>query len=69
LKTLPNSIQKIGLSRRQPVPFKIVAFATDGLVPGELDGRDQPALALSAPEVAGVEGDGLLTMQEILSLN
>ena len=48
--------------------FKIVAFATHGLVPGELDGLDQPALALSAPNVAGVEGDGLLTMQEILSL-
>ena len=48
--------------------FKIVAFATHGLVPGELDGLDQPALALSAPSVAGVEGDGLLTMQEILSL-
>ncbi len=48
--------------------FKIVAFATHGLVPGDLDGLDQPALALSAPNVAGVEGDGLLTMQEILSL-
>jgi CHAT domain-containing protein len=48
--------------------FKIVAFATHGLVPGEIDGLDQPALALSAPDVAGVEGDGLLTMQEILSL-
>jgi CHAT domain-containing protein len=48
--------------------FKIVAFATHGLVPGELDGLDQPALALSAPSVAGVDGDGLLTMQEILAL-
>jgi CHAT domain-containing protein/tetratricopeptide (TPR) repeat protein len=48
--------------------FKIVAFATHGLVPGELDGLDQPALALSAPNVAGVEGDGLLTMEEILAL-
>jgi CHAT domain-containing protein len=48
--------------------FKIVAFATHGLVPGELDGLTQPALALSAPKVAGVEGDGLLTMEKILSL-
>ena len=30
--------------------FKIVAFATHGLVPGELDGLTQPALALSAPD-------------------
>jgi CHAT domain-containing protein len=48
--------------------FKIVAFATHGLVPGELDGLTQPALALSAPSVSGDEGDGLLTMEEILSL-
>jgi CHAT domain-containing protein len=48
--------------------FRIVAFATHGLVPGEIDGLTQPALALSAPSVAGVEGDGLLTMEEILSL-
>jgi len=48
--------------------FKVLAFATHGLVPGELDGLNQPALALSAPAVAGVDGDGLLTMEEILSL-
>jgi CHAT domain-containing protein len=48
--------------------FKILAFATHGLVPGELNGLTQPALALTAPAVAGVEGDGLLTMEEILGL-
>src|SRR5258708_19459946 len=48
--------------------FKVLAFATHGLVPGELNGLTQPALALSAPAVAGVEGDGLLTMEEILTL-
>jgi CHAT domain-containing protein len=48
--------------------FKVLAFATHGLVPGELDGLNQPALALSAPAAAGVDGDGLLTMEEILSL-
>jgi CHAT domain-containing protein len=48
--------------------FKIIAFATHGLVPGELDGLSQPALALSAPDVADTDGDGLLTMEEILSL-
>ena len=47
---------------------KIVAFATHGLVPGELDGLTQPALALSAPEVANINGDGLLTMGKILAL-
>jgi CHAT domain-containing protein len=48
--------------------FKVLAFATHGLAPGELNGLTQPALALSAPAVAGVGGDGLLTMEEILAL-
>ena len=43
-------------------------FATHGLVPGELDGLTQPALALTSPEVADPGGDGLLTMEEILTL-
>lgn len=49
--------------------YRTVVFATHGLVPGELDGLTQPALALSAPGVAGVEGDGLLTMDEVMGLN
>ena len=48
--------------------IRIVAFATHGLVPGDLDGLTQPALALTAPDVAGVKGDGLLTMEKILAL-
>jgi CHAT domain-containing protein len=48
--------------------FRVVAFATHGLVPGDLNGLTQPALALSAPEVADIDGDGLLTVDEILSL-
>ena len=47
----------------------IVMFSTHGLVPGELDGLLQPALALSSPDVTGEkEGDGLLTMDKILEL-
>ena len=45
-----------------------MAFATHGLVPGDVDGLPQPALALSATDVAGVKGDGLLTMGKILAL-
>ena len=48
--------------------YKVLAFATHGLVPGDLNGLTQPALALTAPQVAGVEGDGLLTLGEILGL-
>jgi CHAT domain-containing protein len=48
--------------------YKVLAFATHGLVPGDLDGLAQPALALSSPDVTGGRDDGLLTMGEILSL-
>lgn len=58
-----NVVKTMKLSDR-----RIVHFATHGLVPGELNGLTQPALALTAPDVAGVDGDGLLTMDEILAL-
>jgi CHAT domain-containing protein len=58
-----HNVESIDLSR-----FRIVAFATHGLVPGDLNGLTQPALALTAPQLAGVEGDGLLTMEKILRL-
>ncbi|HEY1182370.1 MAG TPA: CHAT domain-containing tetratricopeptide repeat protein, partial [Rhodocyclaceae bacterium] len=47
---------------------RVVMFATHGLVPGELDGLVQPALALTSPEVADPDSDGLLTMDKILTL-
>ena len=58
-----HTVKTLDLSR-----YRVIAFATHGLVPGDLDGLIQPALALSAPEVARTEGDGLLTMEEILVL-
>jgi CHAT domain-containing protein len=48
--------------------YRVVMFATHGLVAGELDGLEQPALALTAPDVAGIDGNGLLTMDKILAL-
>ncbi len=48
--------------------YRVIAFATHGLVPGDLDGLHQPALALSSPDVVGGQEDGLLTMGEILGL-
>jgi len=47
---------------------RVIAFATHALVPGDLDGLDQPALALTSPEVTGENEDGLLTMGEVLKL-
>ena len=47
---------------------RVIMFATHGLIPGELEGLDQPALALSAPDVTGQPEDGLLTAADILGL-
>jgi CHAT domain-containing protein len=48
--------------------YKVLAFATHGLVPGDLNGLTEPALALSSPKLDGSGDDGLLTMGEILGL-
>ena len=45
-----------------------MAFATHGLVPGDLDGLSQPAFALSTPALGTSKGDGVLTMGETLEL-
>jgi len=58
-----RNVKSLDLSK-----YKIVVFATHGLVPGELNGLHQPALAMTAPDVADHDGDGLLTMEEILAL-
>ena len=58
-----QNVETIDLSH-----VRIIAFATHGLVPGDLNGLTQPALALTAPDVAGVTGNGLLTMEKILAL-
>ena len=75
LQADPSKVLKLGKDANEDAVktmdlsgFKVLAFATHGLVPGELNGLTQPALALSAPAVAGVGGDGLLTMEEILTL-
>jgi CHAT domain-containing protein len=49
--------------------YKVVHFATHGLIPLDLNGLTQPALALSSPKLtSGTREDGLLTMGEILTL-
>ncbi len=47
---------------------RVIMFATHGLVPGDLTGLAEPALALTAPGVSGVAGNGLLTTTKILGL-
>lgn len=47
---------------------RVIAFASHALVPGDLDGLNQPAIALSVPSVTGDDEDGLLTMGEVMKL-
>ncbi len=75
LQADPSKVVNLGVKANEQTvksadltKYKVLVFATHGLVPGELSGLTQPALALSAPDVAGVDGDGLLTMEEILAL-
>ncbi|MEN9879512.1 MAG: hypothetical protein RIQ55_158 [Pseudomonadota bacterium] len=59
-----SNVLKADLSNKS-----VVMFSTHGLVPGDLDGLTQPALAMSSPQVTGEkQGDGLLRMDQILNL-
>lgn len=48
--------------------YRIVHFATHGLIAGELEGLGEPALALSLPDKATAQDDGLLTASEVAEL-
>jgi len=49
--------------------YRVVAFATHGLVPGEISGLDQPALAMANPALTNdTQNDGFLTLEEVLGL-
>lgn len=48
--------------------YRVLAFATHGLVAGELKGLAEPALVLTPPRVASAEDDGLLTASEVATL-
>jgi len=58
-----DQVLKVDMSNR-----KVVMFSTHGLMPGELDGLSQPALALTNPEVQNLKGDGLLKVDTILTM-
>jgi CHAT domain-containing protein len=47
---------------------KVLAFATHGLLSGELKGFAEPALVLTPPATATLEDDGLLTASEVAQL-
>jgi len=49
--------------------YKIVDFATHGLVAGEVSGLDEPALVLSLPDRPNDQDNGLLTASRVARLN
>jgi len=62
-KASEHNVKTAGLKDR-----KVIVFASHALLPGDLDGLDQAAIALSSPSVVGGEDDGLLTLEEISRL-
>jgi CHAT domain-containing protein len=58
-----TNVQRVDLQSH-----RVVAFATHGLIPGDLPGLDQPALAL-APQAGRDIYDGLLKLEDILKLS
>jgi CHAT domain-containing protein/Tfp pilus assembly protein PilF len=48
--------------------YRVLAFATHGLVAGDLNNLAEPALVLTPPEVPTKEDDGLLTASEVARL-
>jgi CHAT domain-containing protein len=48
--------------------FRVVAFATHGILPGELKCKSEPALALTPPATSTPDEDGLLDAAEIAQL-
>ncbi len=48
--------------------YRVVYFATDGLVAGDVRGIAEPSLALSLPAVPSALDDGLLTASEVAQL-
>jgi CHAT domain-containing protein len=49
--------------------YRILAFATHGLVAGDLEGVAEPALVLTPPDEGSEADDGLLTASEIATLD
>ena len=48
---------------------RVVAFATHGLLPGELNGRNEPGLVFTPPAAAGPGDDGLLGASEVAQMS
>jgi CHAT domain-containing protein len=50
------------------LPFRVLAFATHGLMAGDFKGLAEPALVLTPPSTPSEQDDGLLTASEVAAL-
>ncbi len=49
--------------------YRVLAFATHGLISGDLKGVAEPSLVMTPPKVGTAQDDGLLTASEVAQLN
>ena len=66
-RAMESEVRRLNASGRLG-QAKVIAFATHGLLAGEVQGVTQPALVLSPPTVPTEEDDGLLSMENVLQL-
>ena len=65
---LGPAASEVTVKRSDLGSYRVVYFATHGLVAGEVTGLGEPALALTTPETATALDDGLLTASEVAQL-
>lgn len=71
----PLAAIRLGVAATEPAVrrqdyrgIRVVAFATHGLVAGEIDGIAEPGLVLTPPAAASADDDGLLSATEVAQL-
>jgi CHAT domain-containing protein/Tfp pilus assembly protein PilF len=65
---LGSDASETTVKRSNLAEFRVVYFATHGLVAGDVKGVGEPALALSIPKTPSELDDGLLTASEVAQL-
>jgi tetratricopeptide (TPR) repeat protein/CHAT domain-containing protein len=65
---LENDASEATVKRSQLSDYRIVYFATHGLVAGDIEGLGEPSLALTLPAQPNEFDDGLLTASEVAQL-
>jgi CHAT domain-containing protein len=65
---LRQAASEMTVKRSTLADYRVVYFATHGLVAGEVKGLAEPSLALTLPKVPSETDDGLLTASEVAQL-